>query len=253
MIRDILFREVKGENSYNVNFKIYCSANQNKYDYLIFVDSKGMAFSNKSKSWVDMISEELEKNNKSFLAIIRPKNLTVFFTIVNFLKSNNIEFNNLITNLGFVDLTPKKKSIINDLFDQNPFEIKLDKYFLEKYNDKNNREIDLYGIDFNDLLIDKLVDSIKPNFEKIFFINTIEFDKNIVIDRTRPNIFFEKLKETNILIRNISNKISSSKIININELIDNKSSNMYSYDAVHYTEIGHKIVYEKCKLEIKKF
>ena len=84
----------------------------NKFDFLIFVDSRGLSINNNSYSYTYFrnLIEFLEENNISFLAISRPKNLTTFATLCNFLKLNeNLHFKKLITNLCFVDCTPKKR------------------------------------------------------------------------------------------------------------------------------------------------
>lgn len=100
------------------NIIIESTKKQYNYDFLLFFDSRALTINENSyeNTIFYMLVEFLKQNNFSFIAISRPKNLTIFATLINFLQLNpNLKFKNLITNLGFVDLTPKKQLNIEDM------------------------------------------------------------------------------------------------------------------------------------------
>lgn len=107
----------KGEISTSLENKIFVKG-ENSFDFLCFFDSRAMTTDegNHKNTTFSKLLEFFEKKNISYLAISRPKNLTIFATLLNFLELNkNLKFKNLITNLGFVDYTPKKQANINDM------------------------------------------------------------------------------------------------------------------------------------------
>ncbi|WP_058892765.1 hypothetical protein [Campylobacter iguaniorum] len=91
------------------------------YDFLLFFDSRGMSINDidNNNTFLSKFICLLKKKNLSFIAISRPKNLTIFATLLNFIELNSgLRFKNLFTNLGFVDYTPKKQLNINDMLMQ---------------------------------------------------------------------------------------------------------------------------------------
>ena len=91
------------------------------YDVLIFTDSKGSVDTfvkdnkiNEKKNitdhlWTDKICSFFDEKGISYLFISRPKILTIFFSLINFITKNNVSYKYLITNVGFVDFTLRKK------------------------------------------------------------------------------------------------------------------------------------------------
>lgn len=117
----------------NKDFKILSSHEDGEdYDLLIFTDSKGTSIGDEvGKEWTTLLIKKLKSKGISYLFVSRPKEMTVFFTLLNFLELNNIKFKKLVTNVGFVDTTPKKEEFIDDIFSQCPFDNKkLKKYSL---------------------------------------------------------------------------------------------------------------------------
>ena len=132
------------------------------------------------------------------MLITRPKELTIFFTLINFLKNNQLKFKYLISNLGFVDLTPKKKFIV-DIIHQNPFEYDLlnSTKSLCDYKLSDGKIEKLYSIQYDSFIIEKIAYFLSENFNKCFLIDSFEFNKKINIDRKRPKEFYTQLKITN--------------------------------------------------------
>jgi hypothetical protein len=79
-------------------------------EVLFFFDSRGISAEYETsliKMILDHISEDV-----NYLVIGRPLEITTWLTLYNFLKLNDLRVKKIITNLGFVDFTPKKESII---------------------------------------------------------------------------------------------------------------------------------------------
>jgi hypothetical protein len=228
-----------GKNNNNADFRILASELSVSYDFLIFTDSKGTSIgNNKANEWTIQILNLLETNSFSFLFVSRPKEMTTFFTLLNFINYNDIIFTNLITNIGFVDLTPKKAEFIDDIISQNPFpNEKLQKIELCEYILNSGKLATLYSLNLFDVS-KQIAAKIKNNFSNAFFIETFEFDSEINIDRVRPTEFYSQLKVTNKFLKLICSYFDSFNLIAVNENLP-KNCDELSYDAVHFTQAGH--------------
>ena len=237
-----------GEPNTNEDFRIMISStNRNKsFDYLIFTDSKGTSIGDeKGSEWTTQICDLLSKKNKTFLLITRPKEITTFFTLLNFLNLNKIKFQNLISNVGFVDFTPKKENFIDDIITQNPFKkLKLNKYILCDYTLKSGETVKLYSIDYLNLS-KEISNLLAEKFCKIFLIESFEFKHNIKISRKRPLEFFSQLIEGNKFIKLICSQSNQFLFVNVNNKLP-KNGNIFSYDAVHFTQSGHDKLADIC-------
>lgn len=99
-------------------------------------------------------------------------------------------------------------------------------------------------LDYPDNYIQHINKTLSEYFKNIFFVNTPIIPKDIIIERKRPNSFFEQLQTTNLFINKLEslNK-NSSKLIDISDISN-------TFDAVHFTKTGHKQVYEKIIKEL---
>lgn len=232
----------------NENKIIKSQENKKNYEYLLFFDSRRLTTDelDYQDTILNNLIELFKKQNITYIAISRPKNLTIFATLLNFLKLNSeLKFKNLVTNLGFVDLTPKKQSNIDDmLFQINQF-YNFDGEIIEKENyELNGGEIEsMKVLEYSTKYILYINSILIESFEKIFLINTPIISENIKIDRIRPKSFFEQIKLTNELIENIL------KLDKKYELIDVKSVDK-TFDAVHFNRHGHMEVFNLIKNKI---
>lgn len=241
-----------GEKCFSNESVSYMSnTNINSFDYLIFLDSRGLVINedNFEESYAYRLMAFLDDLNSSYVCISRPKNLTVFATLYNFLVLNpSFSFENLITNLGFVDCTPKKESIIEDIEEQINDNILMKLNIEEQQNyllNTGKYEV-LKTISYNNKYIEKISKVLNEKFNKLYFINTPEINDDTSIGRKRPNSFFVQLKITNELLESIIRRIEKSvKIIDISKLNS-------TYDAVHYDKIGHQKVFNKIRESIKE-
>lgn len=235
-----------GEDSIGKENFLFTSRCNFSFDYLVITDSRGRMTSQSviEKSFLYLLKEYFENISKTYIIISRPKNLTVFPTLFNFLKLNpKFKFKKLITNLGFVDCTPKKENNIEDIMSQiNQFSSINNKIKdHEKYYLNNGSSEILKSIEYSNEYIIELNRLFNQKFEKCYFINTPIVSKDIKIERKRPQTFFTQLYKTNELIKCIVD-INQKK----NILIDIEDFN-YTYDGVHYTNKGHQLIFDKIK------
>jgi len=209
-------------------------------DYLVFMDSRGLT-GELSCSLVGKIITEITGLDKTYLVIVRPLELTTWATLLNFYVLNDLTFKNLITNMGFVDFTPKKKSICDDSIKQlercvgNGEAVAVG---IERYGSLDNRDIELYSIEYSEkyrLMVQDIVSK-----QRTIIINTPQVPKDIKIERARPKSFFSAILEGN------SFNLALADTIMIEADGFDES---HTFDAVHYTVIGA----EKIMKLLRKF
>jgi hypothetical protein len=186
---------------------------------------------------------DLSCEGKSVLIVTRPKEITIFFTLLNFIDLNNIKFKYLISNLGFVDFTPKKTEFLKDIKWQTPNGISEKSLSINSMGDYllSSGEYDhLYSFEYGNSyhIVGK---KIAANFEMALLLNVLEFDSSIKIERKRPSAFFTQLKVSNRWIYLISTQ--STQIKYIEHHISDLNPEAVSYDAVHFTSLGHLSLY----------
>ena len=245
-----MLEKLFGEISTSFENEMFISDNfLKKFDFLIFFDSRGLNINNDIYGGTSLINlvEFLKNNNISYLAISRPKNLTTFVTLCNFLKLNeNLHFKNLITNLGFVDCTPKKSENINDMLLQISQFSKITNSIVEfeEFELSDGKNEILKSISYSKEYQNELMQYFNNRFEKLYFINTPVVSQDIKIERHRPKSFFSQLQATNHLISELINFDTNKNIlIDISKLV-------YTYDGVHYTSVGHEKIYKAIVKEL---
>jgi len=198
----------EGENSTGVENFILFTENVVEFDYLVITDSRGgmtkdLIFNN---SFLFKLKSLFCIKNQTYLILSRPKYLTVFATLINFIKLNpNLKFKNLVTNLGFVDCTPKKQGNVDDILTQIS-QFSSSKNLIiehEKYELSNGKQELLKSIEYTKEYIKELKNFFNKKFEKYYFINTPLVSEDITIERKRPKSFFAQLYKTNNLIDKI--------------------------------------------------
>jgi hypothetical protein len=220
------------------DFYVSTNTSSRKVDVLIFMDSRGIS-SCFEGSISEKIIQEIEEAN-SYILVARPLEITTWMSLYNFVKLNNIKTRKIITNMGFVDFTPKKMSIIKKSIDQYNcfFSHELAKVeFLEQFLTEDNKLLNLYIQTYPENFKSEIVNY----FEKIHFliINTPLLQNGFKSSRARPSSFFKS-----ILISNLFNKsleldavVFDFKDFTINE----------TYDGVHYTSKGNDVIFSSLK------
>lgn len=207
-------------------------------DTLLFFDSRGISkqFEN---SLVDQIIKALPES-QSFLLVARPLEITTWMTLFNFIKLNKLKFHRIITNMGFVDFTPKKKSIIEISLDQYDLYFSKNQAtvsFLEKYNTINEGEVDLFQQSYPShfkTALEEILNSVNT-----IILNTPELIPGFKCARNRPSSFYSAILKTNIY--------NSSFNINGNVIDFEPFDVLQTYDGVHYTDKGNDYIFKRLK------
>jgi hypothetical protein len=231
----------KGSGSFQVfgkclhkghDFLSYSNVSHSNFDYLFFFDSRGISSGFKD-SLADLIINFINNRQKSFLMVCRPIELTTWATLVGFLRLNKIRPLKIITNMGFVDFTPKKQTILADVLGQvniimghGVASIK----FIEHYPSPGG--IPLYNLQYNSVY-KKAVETIAAQHE-VIIINSPVTDTNILIPRRRPKSFYSAVLESN----SFNHSIYPAFVID-----PPKFDEKHTYDAVHYTPLGNELIF----------
>lgn len=226
---------------------VFSEKGRDSVDFLIFTDSRGSAiedFESKEYCWTDGLIKKLERDNFSYLFVSRPKDLTVFFTLLNFLELTPLKFKYLVTNMGFVDFTPKKKIYSEDILTQTPNSFNRNGLILRGHEtislSVGGKET-LHSYEY--LGLSKLIGAVlDARFQHSFLLSTLEVSREIVIPRKRPDSFFSQLRVTNKFLGEISSNSKACSIID--PFAPHLDESRITYDGVHFTKYGHQIIVE---------
>jgi hypothetical protein len=219
------------------DFFVRSNCKSEALDVLVFLDSRGIS-ARFEGSIADQVEKALAKKT-NYLLICRPLELTTWATLYNFLKLNNLRPKKIITNMGFVDFTPKKKSILEDAIFQAEYYIGKDAataIVAENYISSHGEEIALYEMVYSNAYL-KSIQSI-AQASSVILIDTPIVKSDIRVERQRPASFFSNLKETN----KFNSKIGTYKTIDLPVFDETKT-----YDGVHYTALGNEIILNELK------
>jgi hypothetical protein len=219
------------------NFILQSKASE-YYDYLIFLDSRGAKVEKNSISSIELIRNYFEEKKISYLIVSRPLNLTIFATLLSFFENTIIKFGRVITNVGFVDMTPKKKETLLDInaqLDGVGIDYKYQNLGCFKLSNGSTEE--LGTLSFSENSIHDIAKRFKKINSKFFFINTPEVRTNKGFRRKRPECFYSQINKSNELVKKISVKSSG-------HLIDISKVGIDTFDGVHFTDMDHKIFHK---------
>lgn len=218
---------------------IFASCPLPQVKYLFFFDSRGI-----SGEWeTSLLKSILSYVKEDYLIVARPLELTTWATLYNFLNLNSLSFERIITNIGIVDYTPKKKILCENMMAQVKFKDELPAcmiYELEEYHFSNGDKDSLFSVEYDDYYIEKM---------RAFFaslplvsIKTPIVSGAISIQRKRPASFFKQIYKTNQLI----------DLLEITSIDLGIFDNHLTYDAVHWTSKGNEYIFEKLKKYLKQ-
>ena len=220
-------------------FAVQSNMGSGVLDYLIFLDSRGVSneFEN---SIADKLTSIIKQAGKTYLLVCRPLDLTIWATLIGFVAINKMKPIKIITNMGFVDFTPKKLPILSNAMQQ--VEIILGKgvvnsYYVEDFRlSGDDGVVPLHSMRYGEEYRNAI--EIIADQHELVIINTPLTDPDIRIDRKRPAAFFLAQSESNEFNRSVKD----AKVLdfpNFDETL--------TYDAVHYTSRGNEIIFEKVK------
>jgi hypothetical protein len=220
------------------DFFIKSNSNLEDVELLLFFDSRGISAEYET-SLIKMILDHIDEGI-NYLVIARPLEITTWLTLYNFLRLNNLGIRKIITNMGFVDFTPKKESITKltllqyQLYFANLTPVfNFKEVFTNQDDDKLNLYIQQYPTEFLNALVSML-----SNYN-VIALATPYVSEEIEFSRIRPKAFYEGLN----LTRSFSNYLeSSTQLLDIPEFSERET-----YDAVHFTYEGNKKIFSLLK------
>ena len=227
-------------NEINQRHDFFITANCKLRDVqtLFFFDSRGIS-KEYEHSLIKRIVDELSYS-QCYLIVGRPLEITIWMTLYNFVRMNNLNLTKIVTNMGFVDFTPKKHSIIQQSLDQyTPYfgneKTKID--FIEQYASSTGEILDLYMQDYPPaflLALHRLLSGID-----MIILNTPELRHGYQFDRERPASFFQGVNKSNAFNLEMN---SFAKVLTFTGF-----SELETYDGVHYTDVGNTIIFSKLR------
>ncbi len=222
---------------YGHDFVIRSNAKSTFFDYLLFFDSRGVS-REFDQSLADQLITSISRSGKTYLLICRPLELTLWATLIRFLTLNKLCPGKIITNMGFVDFTPKKQSILRDAVLQVEAAVGFgvaETCYVEDYAAADGI-IPLYIMRFHDAYR-RAIEAIVQQHEMVI-VNTPLTDPKLSIKRKRPVSFFSAQAESNEFNR----AIDGAQIIDLPDFDET-----LTYDAVHFTCRGNELIFDRLK------
>jgi hypothetical protein len=231
--------KVIGDRLYESHhFVVQSNIDSTTFDYLIFLDSRGISAEFDSSIAAKLIAK-IQQTGKTYLMVCRPLELTIWATLIGFLAINQLNPAKIITNMGFVDFTPKKLSILSDATQQVELSVGKDvvkPYFVEDFSLSSGETVALFAMNYGKAYRNA-IEAISV-IHKMIIINTPLTDAGIAIERKRPASFFLAQSESN----NFNRSINGAQVIDFQ-----KFDELLTYDAVHYTPRGNEVIFDAVK------
>jgi hypothetical protein len=226
-----------GRGNENDDFLVRANDDSRAPDLLFFFDSRGVG-GQFAGSLADRFLQYVGER-RNYLLVCRPLELTTWATLLNFLSANTLEPRRIVTNMGFVDFTPKKQPILEDAVRQvekllGPGVAR--SHFVERYVASGGEDIPLYSMTYGDEYRRSIeaVAAARP----LLVINSPLVNIDIRVPRHRPRSFFDALEQGNRFNRSIRGAV----------VIDPpRFDERHTYDAVHYTVAGNELIFEKMR------
>ena len=216
------------------DFVSFANTDGDDIDTLLFFDSRGISRKYEG-SLAQLLCKHLDAKRQTYMLVCRPLELTIWATLIGFCSNNSIRPKRIVTNMGFVDFTPKKLNKLSDARWQS--EVVLNKGVataskLETYETSRGLT-DLYGMRYNDTYRIAIEDIATKH--ELVIVNTPLTSPDIVMERTRPPSFFEMQRKSN----DFNRSIAGAKVVDIPNFSEGQT-----YDAVHYSEKGNQTVFD---------
>lgn len=221
------------------DFAVRSNADNAAIDYLLFLDSRGIS-SEFEQSLADKLITRISQSGKTYLLVCRPLELTIWATLIGFLGLNKLNPAKIITNMGFVDFTPKKQSILQDAVQQVESVVgrgTANFYYVENYALAGGREsIPLYAMHYGETYR-HAIETIAKQHDMVI-LNSPLIAPGIAIERKRPLSFFSAQAESNAFNRSIR----GAQVVDLPDFDET-----LTYDAVHFTHRGNELVFDRLK------
>lgn len=242
-----------GERTSSSDFLILSNANSpQELQRLAFFDSRGKKILPDEDSGfiANRLARYWDMRGEKYLVLTRTHASTTFFTLLNFLNNLQLNVSFLITNVGFVDFTPKKKSVIDDIMLQGEFLFRRDKIkikILENYELSSGKREDMLALDL-EYFVENISEVLQRHCQEVVFIATHEIDHNVQFERVRPASFFQQLKETNKFLQKLKMRAPLTRTILDPPMVDGSIKDTV-FDGVHFTRKAHELLFSKLQTQ----
>lgn len=203
-------------------------------NYFILLDSRGISKSY-SGSLASLMIHYLESNDLSYTLLCRPVNLTTWATLLSLFQDNKLSPDRIITNVGFVDFTPKKLELICQSIRQAEYITGINScqyQYLENYQTSSG-SIPLFSLQYPKSYLAQ-INALTSRISTTI-INTPYVDPAINFPRPRPSSFYRGISKSNSFNQNVQNATC---------VTPPPLTNLTSYDALHYTAEGSSTIYK---------
>jgi|SRR6516165_3124377 hypothetical protein len=203
-------------------------------EVLLFLDSRGVG-AQFSGSLAERILTRMHAT-RGYLAVCRPLEMTTWATLFNFLSINALQPRQIITNMGFVDFTPKKQTILADAVQQVEARMGVGlarSQFVEEYLVAGGDKLALYSMSYTASYRQRIEAMIAST---TIVLNTPPVRPDISVPRKRPRSFFSAIELGNAFNRSIG----GATVIDL-PVFDQA----HTYDAVHYTNRGNELIFDR--------
>ena len=227
---------VYGEDAYSGHdFKALANVPLAQVEVLVFFDSRGIS-GQWQGSLMQLVVDDL--GDTPFLALARPLAMTTWATLLNVLVINELTPRLILTNVGLVDCTPKKRTLCDDVLEQIRFvqpgtSSRL--HYLEPYVLSSGATEELYSVEYDDEYMSLL--SRRVNAQQTIAIKTPLVSPRLPIERARPATFFSQLQSSNRLVDAVG-----CQTIELGEFDAG-----LTYDGVHWTPDANRMIFDKVK------
>ena len=248
-----------GEKTTSSDFSIATNvASVDEIECLVFLDSRGKkSLDDGSEYMAAHLAQVFRAQETGYLILTRTHASTTYFTLVNFLRLLNSnrargKMATLITNVGFVDLTPKKESVIDDLLLQADAAfpgLELSRQRLEDHILSNGETSELFTLDLEPVAT-LIAEQIAVCFQRCILVGTHEIPSHVRFSRERPATFYSQLKKTNMLLSSLESELSRRSLA-VGLLDPNRGCadlSAATFDGVHLSFAEHK----RLSLEISR-
>jgi hypothetical protein len=228
-----------GRANVNPDLLVCASAPGGAPEVLGFFDSRGVGgnFTGSiAERFLQFMNSPETGSSRPYLLVCRPLELTTWATLLNFLANNALKPRHIVTNMGFVDFTPKKRSILVDAITQVETLLGAGvarSQFVEKYTSSEGGDLDLYSMTYGEEYR-HAIESLAA-LRSLCVINTPPVSADIRVGRRRPRSFFRALDQANAFNRSIDGAV----VVDLPPFDER-----HTYDAVHYTDAGNELVFE---------
>ena len=207
-------------------------------DLLCLLDSRGISAQYQT-SLAQRVITHAEQQGLHYVMICRPLELTTWATVANFFTHNPLRAPTFVTNMGFVDFTPKKPEILEDAMRQVEAHIGAHvatASFVEKSVRANGDVLSLFAMQYSEDYGRAISRALQG--QRTVVINSPLVSPTCEFPRPRPASFFKALEDGNTFNRGLPG-------VTVVDLPEFDLS--LTYDGVHYTEQGSAVIFDRLK------